>query len=295
MTRIILFTLTNLSVVFLLSIIFKITGINIAKHYELIILSSVFGFGGSLLSLLLSKWIALRAINGKIIIKPNNEIENWLIKTIKNQSIKAGIKTPDTVIYKNSEINAFATGPNKNNALIAVSTELLNKMKLEEIEAVLAHEISHIANGDMVTMTLLQGVVNTFVIFFSKFIAEIISNVFEFNKEESTTSKKPTIIYFILSTMLELTLGILASILTMWFSRRREFYADAGAAKIAGTEKMISALIRLKMSNEPIDNSSISSLCIHGKSKYLSNLFLSHPPLDVRISALNNKTYIKIL
>ncbi|WP_343189296.1 protease HtpX [Buchnera aphidicola] len=293
MIRIILFLLTNLSVIFILNIFLKIIGINIGKIYFITIISSILGFSSSLISLLLSKWIALKTINGKIIKTPKNNFENWILNTIKKQAKKVNIKIPQIAIYKSLDINAFATGPSKNNSLIAISYGLIKNMNKEEIEAVLAHEISHISNGDMVTMTLIQGVLNTIVILFSKIITQIFSNnLFNNNKEENINIKENSFLYYIISSFLEFTLGILASIIIMWFSRYREFYADSGSAKIVGCNKMISALKTLQIHHEPKElNNSISNFCINGKSKKIFNLFLSHPSLKKRISALYKKKY----
>ena len=291
MIRIILFLLTNLAVMLIFSLILSLTGIQSNNIYGLLIISGLFGFSGSILSLILSKWIALRSVNGEIIIHPRNEIEKWLISTIRQQSIKKGIIMPQIAIYHAADINAFATGARRNSALIAISTGLLENMTRNEAEAVIAHEISHISNGDMITMTLVQGVVNTFVIFISRILSQIISNVVSNNRSENNEEKNP-FIYFLISTFLELIFGILASIITMWFSRNREFYADASSAKLVGREKMISALNRLKTSHEPQESDSMIALCINGKSNSFLKLFASHPSLEKRIQALHNKEYM---
>lgn len=292
MMRIILFLLTNLAVMLIFSLILNLTGIQSNSIYSLLIISSLFGFSGSILSLILSKWIALRSVNGEIITHPRNEIENWLINTIRQQSIKKGIVMPEVAVYNAPHINAFATGARRNSALIAVSTGLLENMTRNEAEAVLAHEISHISNGDMITMTLVQGVVNTFVIFISRIISQIISNIISSNRDESNTSGNNTLVYFFISTFLELIFGVLASIITMWFSRHREFYADASSAKLVGREKMISALNCLKKSYEPQESDSMIAFCINGKSNSFLELFASHPSLEKRIQALHNEEYM---
>ncbi|MCU4136907.1 protease HtpX [Buchnera aphidicola (Sitobion avenae)] len=292
MIRIILFLLTNLAVMLIFGLILILTGIQSNNIYGLLIMSSLFGFSGSILSLILSKWIALRSVNGEIIIHPRNEIENWLINTVRKQSIQKGIIMPQIAIYHATDINAFATGARRNSALIAVSTGLLENMTHHEAEAVIAHEISHIANGDMITMTLVQGVVNTFVIFISRILSQIISGILSNNRNENNTDEKNPFIYFLISTFLELTFGVLASIITMWFSRHREFYADASSAKMVGREKMISALNRLKKSHEPQESDSMIAFCINGKSDSLFKLFASHPSLENRIQALHNKKYM---
>ncbi|AEO08673.1 heat shock protein HtpX [Buchnera aphidicola str. Ak (Acyrthosiphon kondoi)] len=292
MTRIILFLLTNLAVMLIFSLILFLTGIQSNNIYGLLIMSGLFGFSGSILSLILSKWIALRSINGEIITHPRNDIENWLINTVRAQSIQRGIIMPQIAVYHATDINAFATGARRNSALIAVSTGLLENMTRSEAEAVIAHEISHIANGDMITMTLVQGVVNTFVIFISRILSQIISNIMTSNRHENNTEEKNPFVYFLISTFLELIFGILASIITMWFSRHREFYADASSAKMVGREKMISALNRLKTSHEPQESDSMIALCINGRTNSFLNLFASHPSLDKRIEALHNKEYM---
>jgi len=292
MIRIILFLLTNLAVMLIFSLILNLTGIQSNNIYGLLIMSGLFGFSGSILSLILSKWIALRSINGEIITHPRNEIEKWLINTVRKQSIQKGIIMPQIAIYHATDINAFATGARRNSALIAISTGLLENMTNNEAEAVIAHEISHIANGDMITMTLVQGVVNTFVIFISRMLSQIISNVISSNRNDTNVEEKNPFIYFLISTFLELTFGILASVITMWFSRHREFHADASSAKMVGREKMISALNRLKTSHEPQESDSMIAFCINGKSGSFLKLFASHPSLEKRIQALQNKEYM---
>ncbi|HXK00661.1 MAG TPA: protease HtpX [Buchnera sp. (in: enterobacteria)] len=292
MMRIILFMLTNLSVMFIFGIILSFTGIQSHSIYGLIIISGLFGFSGSIISLLMSKWIAIRSVNGRIIHYPSNENEIWLTKTVSQQAKKIGIVTPEIAIYDALDINAFATGARRNSSLIAVSTGLLNNMTQDEAEAVIAHEISHISNGDMVTMTLVQGVVNTFVIFVSRIIAQTVTSIISGSKEENESKNSHSIVYFVTSITLELIFGILASLITMWFSRYREFHADAGSAKLVGRNKMIAALEKLKMSHEPQESSSILAFCINGKNKSIINLFMSHPPLDTRINALYNNSYL---
>ncbi|XBC42085.1 MAG: protease HtpX [Buchnera aphidicola (Meitanaphis elongallis)] len=292
MIRIILFLLTNLAVMCIFGFILSITGIKSESMYGLLIMSTIFGFGGSITSLFMSKWIALRSVNGQIIRYPNGNTENWLINTIKYQSKKVGIQAPEVAIYCAADINAFATGARRNSALVAVSTGLLDNMSKDEAEAVLAHEITHIANGDMVTMTLLQGIINTFVIFASRIVAQIVSHIFSNDKNEDNNYNGNTWTYIITSTILELIFGIFASIITMWFSRYREFYADAGSAKLVGKNKMIAALKRLKLSREPQESSSMIAFCINGRSSNFLDLFMSHPSLEQRINALYNQKYM---
>ncbi|CDL86032.1 protease HtpX [Xenorhabdus cabanillasii] len=294
MMRIALFLLTNLAVMVVFGIILSLTGVQRSSVAGLMIMAGLFGFGGAFISLLMSKWMALRSVGGQVIEKPSNEMEFWLMETVRRQSDQVGITMPQVAIYDAPDINAFATGARRNASLVAVSTGLLNNMSRDEAEAVIAHEISHIANGDMVTMTLLQGIVNTFVIFISRIIAQAAASFLSSsdNESESSSNGNP-IVYMILSMVLEIVFGILASIITMWFSRYREFHADAGSAKLVGREKMIAALQRLKTSYEPQEEGSMMAFCINGKSKSFSELFLSHPPLDKRIEALRSGEYIK--
>lgn len=292
MMRIALFLLTNLAVMFVFGIILSLTGIQGRSVQGLMIMAGLFGFGGAFVSLLMSKWMALRSVGGQVIEHPTSEVERWLINTVKRQSEQVGIKMPQVAIYDAPDINAFATGARRDASLVAVSTGLLASMSRDEAEAVIAHEISHVANGDMITMTLLQGVVNTFVIFISRIIAQFVAN-FISNDEESESSNGNPWVYMGVSMVLEIVFGILASIITMWFSRYREFHADAGSAKLVGREKMIAALQRLKTSYEPQEESSMMAFCINGRNKSFSELFLSHPPLDKRIEALRSGEYLK--
>ncbi|WKX25317.1 protease HtpX [Tatumella ptyseos] len=292
MMRIVLFLGTNLAVMAVFGIILSLTGIRSASIPGLMIMAGLFGFGGSFISLMMSKWMALRSVGGEVIEQPRNETERWLMQVVTQQSQQVGITPPQVAIYHAPDINAFATGARKNASLVAVSTGLLQNMNRDEAEAVIAHEISHVANGDMVTMTLIQGVVNTFVIFISRIIAQVASGFLSSDREEEGSNGNP-LVYFAVATVLELVFGILASIITMWFSRHREFHADAGSAKLVGREKMIAALERLKTSYEPQEPGTMAAFCINGKQKSLSDLFLSHPPLDKRIEALRQGQYIK--
>ncbi|AGE17939.1 protease HtpX [Serratia marcescens] len=294
MMRIALFLLTNLAVMLVFGLVLSLTGIQSSSVQGLMIMAGLFGFGGAFVSLLMSKWMALRSVGGEVIEQPRNETENWLLETVRRQSQQAGIAMPQVAIYHAPDINAFATGARRDASLVAVSTGLLQSMSRDEAEAVIAHEISHVANGDMVTMTLIQGIVNTFVIFISRLIAQVAAG-FLGNRDgdgEGEGNGNP-MIYFAVSMVLELVFGILASIITMWFSRHREFYADAGSAKLVGREKMIAALQRLKTSYEPQEAGSMMAFCINGKSKSFSELFMSHPPLDKRIEALRTGQYLK--
>ncbi|WPC72202.1 protease HtpX [Vibrio porteresiae] len=284
MKRVLLFLATNLAVVLVLSvvlnIVYAVTGIRSGSLSGLLVLAAVFGFGGSFISLLMSKRIALMSVGAMVIESPRNEMEHWLVQTVSRQAKQAGIGMPTVAIYDAPDMNAFATGAKRNDALVAVSTGLLHGMTRDEAEAVLAHEISHIANGDMVTMTLMQGVVNTFVIFLSRMIANLIANR---DNEEGEGSN--TMAYFAISMVLELVFGFLASFITMWYSRHREFYADAGSAQLVGKQKMIAALERLKQSQESHLEGSMMAFGINGK-RSITELLMSHPPLDKRIDAL---------
>ncbi|EAS64337.1 protease HtpX [Photobacterium angustum] len=293
MKRIALFLLTNLAVMLVfsvvLNIVYAVTGMQPGSLSGLLVMAALFGFGGSLVSLMMSKSMALRSVGGVVIESPRNETEHWLMETVSRQAQQAGIGMPTVAIYDSPDINAFATGAKRDDSLVAVSTGLLHSMTRDEAEAVLAHEVSHVANGDMVTMTLMQGVVNTFVIFVSRLVAGAISGVN--NSDEEGGSGGSYMTYFIVSTIMEILFGFLASILTMWYSRHREFYADAGSAKLVGREKMIAALERLKVSHEPQLEGSMMAFGINGK-KSLSELFMTHPPLEKRIEALRQGEYL---
>ena len=282
MMRILLFLATNMAVMLVLGIILSVTGIAGNSTSGVLIMALLFGFAGSLISLFLSKTMALRSVDGEVITQPRNQTEHWLMNTVARQAQLAGIPMPEVAIYHSPDVNAFATGATKSNSLVAVSTGLLNNMTEAEAEAVLAHEISHIANGDMVTMALLQGVLNTFVIFLSRIIATAVASSRNNNGEETRSSS----LYFLVSMVLEMVFGVLASIIAMWFSRYREFRADAGSASLVGKEKMIMALQRLQQLHEPQNlEGSLNAFMINGKR---SELFMSHPPLEKRIEALRN-------
>lgn len=282
MMRILLFLATNMAVMLVLGIILSVTGIAGNSTSGILIMALLFGFVGSLISLFLSKTMALRSVDGEVITQPRNQTEHWLMDTVARQAQLAGIPMPEVAIYHSPDVNAFATGATKSNSLVAVSTGLLNNMTEAEAEAVLAHEISHIANGDMVTMALLQGVLNTFVIFLSRIIATAVASSRNNNGEETRSSS----LYFLVSMVLEMVFGVLANIIAMWFSRYREFRADAGSASLVGKEKMIMALQRLQQLHEPQNlEGSLNAFMINGKR---SELFMSHPPLEKRIEALRN-------
>ena len=285
--RVILFLLTNLAITFVLgivlNIIFKVTGIQSQSTAGILVLSLVFGFSGSLISLFLSKTMALRSVGAEVIQQPRNQAEQWLFNTVQRQSQQAGIPMPDIAIYHSADVNAFATGATKNNSLVAVSTGLLDNMTEDEAEAVVAHEIAHITNGDMVTMTLLQGVLNTFVIFLSRMILTAVAST----KDENGNSSTNTMVFWIADIVLQMVFGVIATMIAMWFSRYREYRADAGSAKLVGKEKMIMALQRLQRVHEPQEmEGSLAAFMINGvRSK---ELFMSHPPLEKRIEALRN-------
>ncbi len=288
MKRVFLFLATNLAVMLALSIVLSVLsswlGIDRQGMGGLLLMAAVFGFGGSFVSLLISKWVAKRSYGVQIIEQPRSEMEHWLLSTVTRQAQQAGIGMPEVGIYDSPEMNAFATGASRNNALVAVSSGLLYSMSRDEAEAVLAHEVSHIANGDMVTLTLIQGVVNTFVIFFARLVAGLISNFLRSDDEEEGAGMGG-LAYMATVFVLEMIFGILASIIVMWFSRQREFRADAGSAKLAGRDKMIAALERLRQGHEPQLEGTMMAFGINGK-RSVSELFMSHPPLEKRIEAL---------
>jgi len=252
MQRIVLFLLTNLAIMLVLSvtlsILMSVFGIDRQGLGGLLMLAFVFGFGGAFISLLMSKWMAKRSVGAYVIEQPQNNTEKWLLDTVKRYSDKAGIGMPEVALYQSPDMNAFATGANKNNALVAVSTGLLENMSQAEAEAVIGHEISHVANGDMVTLTLVQGVMNTFVIFLARLIAGIIDNATRGNNNQG--GGLGGIAYFAVVFVLEMILGVLGSIVVAWFSRKREFRADIGGAQLAGKQAMIGALEKLKRSQE---------------------------------------------
>ncbi|MFT4465424.1 MAG: protease HtpX [Sodalis sp. (in: enterobacteria)] len=293
MMRIALFLLTNLAVMVVFGIVLSLTEIQSSSAAGLMIMAGLFGFGGAFVSLLMSKSMALRSVGGEVIEQPRNETERWLLNTVRQQAQQANIAMPQVALYHAPDINAFATGARRDASLVAVSTGLLQNMNRDEAEAVIAHEISHIANGDMVTMTLIQGVVNTFVIFVSRILAQLAAGFMSSDRDEGESGNGNPMVYFAVSMVLELVFGVLASIITLWFSRHREFHADAGSARLVGREKMIAALQRLKTSYEPQEASSMMAFCINGRNKTFSELFMSHPPLDKRIEALRSGAYLK--
>ncbi|MDZ4262108.1 MAG: protease HtpX [Pseudomonadota bacterium] len=289
MKRVLLFLATNLAIIVVLSITLRLLGVDSILDEQggnlnmnsLMVFAAVFGMGGSFISLLISKWVAKRSTGARVIEQPSNATEKWLLDTVRRQAEKAGIGMPEVAIFDSPSPNAFATGARRNASLVAVSSGLLNAMDKDEVEAVLAHEISHVANGDMITLALIQGVVNTFVIFFARVIGHFVDRVILKNERGHGIG------FMVATIVAELVLGILASTIVMWFSRRREFRADAGGASLAGRQKMISALERLKQGvTEPLPDRLAAFGIAGGVGDGLKKLFMSHPPLDERIAAL---------
>ncbi|MBX3647143.1 MAG: protease HtpX [Rhodocyclaceae bacterium] len=287
MKRTLLFLGTNLAIVLVLSISMRLLGVEPYLNEQglnltsLLIFAAVMGFGGSFISLAISKWTAKRAMGVKVIETPSNSTEFWLVETVRKYAAQLGIKMPEVGIFDSSDVNAFATGMSKNNSLIAVSTGLLRQMTREEAEAVLGHEVAHAANGDMVTLALIQGVVNTFVMFLSRVIGHLVDKVV-FKTERGHGPA-----FFVTMIIAELILGILASIIVMWFSRQREFRADRGGARLAGRGAMIAALERLSAQHPaPLPDKMAAFGIAGGGAGGLKRLFMTHPPLAERIAAL---------
>lgn len=291
MKRILLFLATNLAVVLVLSVVMQVLGIDqyIAAQggsaWGLLVFAAVFGFGGALISLAMSKWSAKRMMGVRIIEQPRDNLERWLVDTVRKQSAEAGIGMPEVGIFDSPEPNAFATGANKNKALVAVSTGLIQRMSKDQVEAVLGHEIGHVANGDMVTLTLIQGVVNTFVIFLARIIGNFIDKAVFKNENGGGIG------YFVIVMVCEIFLGILASTIVMWFSRKREFRADAAGALLTNPQSMIGALEALKRAHQPegLPQQMAAFGINSGVASGLKRLFMSHPPLDERIDALKRQ------
>jgi heat shock protein HtpX len=287
MKRTFLFLATNLAIVLVLSITMRLLGVEPYLNEQglnlnsLLIFAAVMGFGGSFISLSISKWTAKRSVGAQVIETPRTQAEIWLVQTVRRQAQTAGIGMPEVAIYDSLEVNAFATGMNRNKALVAVSTGLLRSMSEEEAEAVLGHEVSHVANGDMVTLALIQGVVNTFVMFFSRVIGHVVDRVV-FKTERGHGPA-----FFVTMIVAEMVLGILASIIVMWFSRQREFRADRGGASLAGRQKMIAALQALQQAHPaPLPDKMAAFGIAGGMGGGLKRLFMTHPPLEERIAAL---------
>lgn len=297
MKRIFLFLATNLAVMLLLNVVLSLLGVRsiLAANGSdlnvnaLLVLAAVFGMGGAFISLAISKWMAKRAMGVQVIDKPGNSAEAWLVNTVQRLARQAGIGMPEVGVFQSPEMNAFATGMTRNSSLVAVSTGLLQKMSQDEVEAVLGHEISHIANGDMVTLTLIQGVVNTFVIFLARVIGHVIDRAVLKNERGYGIG------YYATVFALEMVLGLFASMIVMWFSRYREFRADAGGARLASAGKMIGALQRLQTAHESSQlPQQMQAFGINGGlSSGFRSLFMSHPPLEKRIEALRSFSAVR--
>ena len=291
MKRIMLFIMTNIAIMLVLSITLRLLGVDsiLAENgsdlniQALVILSGVIGFGGSFISLLMSKWMAKRMTGAVVISNPSSNIEKWLINTVEKQAKIVGIKMPEVAIFPSPAMNAFATGASKNKSLMAVSQGLLDNMTQGEIEAVVGHEMSHIANGDMVTLALIQGVVNTFVVFLSRVIGHIVDRVILKN------NRGHGIGYFVTVLVAQVVLSILASTIVMYFSRKREFVADTGGADLAGHQNMINALKRLGQVEPEALPEQMAAFGINDKKSNIMALFSSHPPIEARIEALENR------
>lgn len=293
MKRVVLFLATNLAIIMVLSISLSLLGFEgyldeqgVDLNLSAVLLfAAVFGMGGSFVSLMISKWTAKRLTGARVIEQPSGEAEAWLVQTVQRYARQAGIGDPEVAVYDSPDMNAFATGMRRNNALVAVSTGLLRGMRREEAEAVLGHEVSHVANGDMITLALIQGVVNTFVIFLSRVIGHVVDRVV-FKTERGHGPA-----FWITAIVAQLVLGILASIIVFWFSRQREFRADEGGARLAGAGNMVAALERLKQSaDRPHLPDQMAAFGISGKfAGGMARLFMTHPPLDERIAALRTR------
>jgi heat shock protein HtpX len=292
-TRILLLIATNFAVIVVLGIAAQLFGLDkimaengmTGQLSGLFIMSLIIGFGGSFISLAMSKWMAKRSMGVHMIEQPSNEVERWLMDTVRRQAEQAKIGMPEVGIFNTPVVNAFATGMRRNNSMVAVSTGLLNSMTRDEAEAVMAHEVSHVANGDMVTMGLIQGVLNTFVVFLSRVVGIIVDKAVFKTRDGFGPG------YFIVSIIAQIVLGVLATLIASWYSRRREFRADAGGADLAGREKMAAALERLKAQHEPQAlPGQLAAFGISGGVKEgLIKLFSTHPPLDERIAALRQQ------
>ena len=290
--RTFLFVATNFAILAMMTLVLNVVlpmfGIRLGQggNAGLLVMALLFGFGGAFFNLMISKWVAKRTTGMQLVTEPRSEGERWLVETVRRQAEKAGVRMPEVGIYEAPEINAFATGPTRNNALVAVSTGLLRAMDRDEAEAVLGHELSHVANGDMVTMTLLQGVLNTFVIFLSRVLGRVIDGMISSNRDG------PGFGYYLIVMVLDMVFGLLASMIAMWFSRYREFRADAGGAQLAGRGKMIAALRKLSRTYgentlpKAVQAFGISGAIAHG----VQGLFRSHPPLEARIARLQSET-----
>jgi heat shock protein HtpX len=288
MKRIVLFLLTNVAILAMLTLIVSLTGIDAwlrargMSLSSLLVMAAIFGFAGSMLSLAMSKWMAIRSLGVQRIEQPGSAGEQWLVQTIQGLAQRVGVGQPEVGIFPAAQPNAFATGASRNHALVAVSSGLLSAMNRDEIEAVLGHEMSHVANGDMVTLALIQGVLNTFVVLLSWIVGNIVDRSLSRDSEG-----RGGIGYMATVWITQILLGLLATIIVMWFSRRREFRADAGGAQLAGRERMVAALERLRSAAaEPLPAHMDAFGIAGGQSGWLARLFMSHPPLEERIAAL---------
>jgi heat shock protein HtpX len=293
MKRVLLLVLTNLAILLVISVVAQVTGLNawLARQggglEGLLVVAAVFGFGGSLISLAISKWMAVRARGVQVIQQPTNANQQWLLDTVRRLATQAGVGMPEVGVFDSPQPNAFATGASRNHALVAVSSGLFSSMNKDEIEAVLGHELTHVANGDMVTLTLIQGVLNTFVFFLSRIVGNIVDRSMSRDGEGNGAA------YFVTVIVTQLVLGILATIIVMWFSRWREFRADAGGARLAGRNRMIAALQRLQGAHDDPLPSQMNAFGIAGGAgNGLMQLFMSHPPLEARIAALRASTNV---
>ncbi|SDO73449.1 protease HtpX [Desulforhopalus singaporensis] len=283
MLRIVLFVATNLAILVLLGVVMSVLGVDSRSTSGLLVMAALFGMGGSFISLAMSKWIAKKSTGARVIEQPANSTEQWLYSTVERMAKEAEIGMPEVAVYHSPDMNAFATGMKKHDALVAVSTGLLENMSKDEVEAVLAHEMTHVACGDMVTLSLIQGVLNTFVIFLSRIAAGIINNFLSDEEGEGLGFFG----YMAVVIVLEMTFGLLASFIVMWFSRKREFTADKGAAFLTSKTKMIGALRRLQAHHEPSRlPDQVAAFGIRSKKGGIAELLRSHPPLEARIRAL---------
>jgi heat shock protein HtpX len=285
MLRILLFVGTNLAIMLVLSVVVSLLGLDRATHTNLqglLVMCAVFGMGGSFISLALSKTLAKHSVGAQVITQPRSDSERWLISTVSQHARNAGIGMPEVALYDAPDMNAFATGMSKNHALVAVSTGLLNSMNRDEVSAVLGHEITHVANGDMVTLALIQGVLNTFVMFLARVVGGIVDSALSGDREDN---RGGGIGYFLIVMLLQFVFGLLATIIVMWFSRWREFRADAGGATLGGRNSMISALQTLSGNHESTLPKAFQAFGI-SDSGAVSRLFMSHPPIAERIAAL---------
>jgi len=289
--RVFLFLATNMAIIFILDISMRLLGFDVylARTGQditgLLVYAAIIGMSGSFISLAMSKSMAKRSTGARVIEEAVNNDERWLLETVSRQAQEAGIGIPEVAVYDSPDVNAFATGMNKNKALVAVSTGLLNSMTRDEAEAVLGHEVSHVANGDMVTLALIQGVVNTFVVFFARIIGRMVDSALSGGR-----SNGGGIGYWVSTIVAQLVLGVLASIIVAWFSRRREFKADEGGGRLAGNQKMIAALKRLQLMSAPADlPEQMAAFGISHRAGKFGKLFSTHPPLEIRIAALQAK------